>query len=347
MLGVHHTEAEPHQQKTPPRVLAVVIPCYCVSEHLAGVVAAIGPEVDAIFCVDDGCPERSADTLGELKDDRVRIIRRMENGGVGAATCDGYKAALAAGADIIVKLDGDGQMDPRLIPALVGPIVRGEADYVKGNRFFSVQTIGKMNWTRILGNAGLSFLTKVSTGYWDLFDPTNGFTAIEARVARELPLEKLHPRYFFESDLLFRLGVLRAKVVDMPMVSIYGSEQSNLSELKALAVFPLLHLRNTLKRILYTYFLRGFSLASVNLVLGGILCGFGAVYGAANWRKSFETGVPATAGTVMLAALPVVLGAQLILSFISHDMSMTPSVPLHPRLTLPDAATHVPATIAK
>jgi glycosyltransferase involved in cell wall biosynthesis len=324
------SEYDPAQSER--RVIAAVIPCYRVARQLPRVVSTIGPEVTAIFCVDDACPEESAATLRQFDDERIRIIQRTVNGGVGAATCEGYQAAIEAGADIIVKLDGDGQMDPRLISALVGPIVRGEADYVKGNRFFNIETIGRMSWRRTLGNAGLSFMTKLSTGYWDIFDPTNGFTAIEARVARELPLDKLHRRFFFESDMLFRLGVLRARVVDLPMTSVYGSEHSNLSELNALLAFPLLHLRNFLKRVVYSYFLHGFSLASVNLLLGGLLCLIGVLFGGAKWIESHQTGVPATAGTVMLAALPLVLGAQLVLSFFSHDMSRTPTVPLHPRL---------------
>ncbi len=323
-------------------IIAVVIPCYRVARHLLRVVSAIGPEVTAIYCVDDACPEESVASLREFHDDRVRIIQRTVNGGVGAATCDGYRAAIEAGADIIVKLDGDGQMDPRLISTFIGPIARGEADYVKGNRFFNIETVGRMSWRRIVGNAGLSFMTKMSTGYWDIFDPTNGFTAIEARVARELPLNKLHRRFFFETDMLFRLGVLRARVIDLPMTSVYGTERSNLSEFNALVAFPLLHLRNFLKRVFYSYFLHGFSLASLNLLLGSLLCVMGALFGGLKWIESLQTGIPATAGTVMLAALPLVLGAQLVLSFFSHDMSRTPTVSLHPRLLQTRAVDNAP-----
>jgi glycosyltransferase involved in cell wall biosynthesis len=284
--------------------------------------------------VDDACPDGSASAIARCAaaDPRVRLLAREANGGVGAATCSGYRAAIDAGADIIVKLDGDGQMDPRLIPYFARPIANGDADYVKGNRFFSIETLLQMSPMRIVGNAGLSFITKLSTGYWDLFDPTNGFTAIEARVAEALPLEKLSRRFFFESDLLFRLGVLRARVVELPMVGHYGRERSSLSEWKALCTFPFLHLRNLWKRVLYTYFLRSFSIASLNLILGFVLLLFGVGFGAIHWIESYEGGMVSSPGTVMLAALPILLGLQMLLSFLSHDVAMVPSTAIHPKL---------------
>ncbi len=311
-----------------------MVPCYRVRDSVVDVVRAAREHADRVFCVDDACPDGSGARIeAEFAGDAgVRVIRRSTNGGVGAATIEGYRAALESGAGVIVKLDGDGQMDPRLIPALVRPIRDGEADYVKGNRFFSIETVSQMPWRRVAGNAGLSFLSKLSTGYWDLFDPTNGFTALEARVARAIPLEKVHPRYFFESDLLFRLGVLRARVVELPLTARYGDERSHLSETGALLTFPFLHVRNFAKRVVYNYFVRNFSVASLNLVAGLVLLSFGGTFGAIRWSITAERGLASTAGTVMLAALPVILGIQFLLSFVSHDISMTPSQALHPRL---------------
>jgi len=316
-----------------PRI-AVVIPCYKVERSIVDVVERCGDWAWRIYCVDDRCPNGSGDLVERTfaDDARVRVVRREANGGVGAATMSGYRAAIADGADILVKVDGDGQMDPRLVPQLVEPIVEGEADYVKGNRFFSAETVSRMPMVRLIGNAGLSFLTKLSTGYWDLFDPTNGFTALEANVARELPFDKIHPRYFFESDLLFRLGVLRARVVELPAEAVYGDEESNLSVVHTLLTFPFLHLRNLIKRLAYLYFLRNFSIASVNMVAGTALLLFGIVFGAWRWVISYESHEASTAGTVMLAGLPVLLGIQLWLSVLQHDVSMTPKRPLHRRL---------------
>lgn len=306
--------------------IAVIIPCYKVRDTILDVLDGIGPDVNLVICVDDGCPEESGRLVEErhADDPRVIVARHNRNLGVGAAICTGYRTALALGAEVLVKIDGDGQMDPRLISYFCGPVLSGEADYVKGNRFFDIDTVRQMPAKRLVGNAALSFLCKASSGYWDLFDPTNGYSAIASGVAAELPLEKLHQRYFFESDMLFRLGTLRARVVELPMVAKYGLEISNLNELHALATFPLLHLRNALKRIVYSYFLRGFSVASVNLALGLVLTIFGLIFGLERWGEVRAEGMTATPGTVMLAALPVLVGIQLLLAFLSHDMAMVP-----------------------
>ncbi len=314
--------------------IAVVIPCYRVRSHLPAVLAAIGPEVAHVVCVDDACPEDSGAVALERArvDPRIELVRHERNQGVGAATRTGYRAARARGCTIAVKLDGDGQMDPRLIPALVRPIARGEADYVKGNRFFELEGLAGMPPVRLVGNAGLSLLTKLSTGYWSLFDPTNGYTAIHGAVLDHLPLDKLHARYFFESDLLFRLGTIRAVVAELPMRARYGDERSSLHVWRALVSFPFLHARNLAKRLGYNHLLRNFSVATLELATGVALCVFGAAYGGAMWVRSAITGQVASAGTVMLAGLPVLVGVQLVLSFLGFDIASEPRVPLHPRL---------------
>ena len=321
-------------QSSPLSNTAVVIPCYKAAESIRAVVRAVPQEIGRIYCVNDASPDALAEVLDDLalEEPRLQVLTHAENGGVGAATVTGYRAAIEGGAKIIVKLDSDGQMDPRLIPALIDPIVTGEADYVKGNRFFDLGAVQKMPVVRLIGNAGLSFMSKLSSGLWHLFDPTNGFTAIHADVAASLPLEKLHKRYFFESDLLFRLGTLGASVRDVPMEAVYGDEKSGLSELDALLKFPWLHGRNLMKRVMYNYFLRGFSTASLMLVFGLLLLAFGGVFGVTQWIESARTGVPATAGTVMLSAFPVLLGVQMLLSFLSHDVSASQRPALHPHI---------------
>ncbi len=137
----------------------------------------------------------------------------------------------------IVKIDGDGQMDPKLLKRFVLPILKGQADYTKGNRFYNLDNIDRMPGIRLFGNAVLSFMTKLSTGYWDTFDPTNGYTAIHSKIAEQLPFDKISSRYFFESDILFRLNTLRAVVFDIPMETLYGDEKSNLKITKILNDF--------------------------------------------------------------------------------------------------------------
>lgn len=315
--------------------VAVVIPCYRAAHNITRVVEAIPSGISTVVCVNDASDDNLAEVLNKLarENSRIKIITHKFNGGVGAATVSGYREALTTGAEVLVKIDSDGQMNPAFIPLLVAPILAGEVDYAKGNRFFDIDAVRSMPWTRLVGNAGLSFLTKVSTGYWTLFDPTNGYTAIQADVARVLPLEKLHSRYFFESDMLFRLGTIKAVVAELPMESVYGDETSQLSEWDALMTFPFLHVRNFLKRIVYNYFLRGFSAASVNLVAGLTLALFGLVFGIDAWIKSNLTDTPATAGTVMLSAFPLLIGFQLLLSFLQHDIAMTPQQPIHQRIS--------------
>lgn len=315
-----------------PKV-AVVIPCYRVKKHIKQVIEGIGDQVSAIYCVDDKCPEGSGIFVAEhFNDPRLRVIFHELNGGVGAATITGFRSALADGADIIVKLDGDGQMDPHLIPQLIRPIVSEDSDFTKGNRFYSLENLQGMPLVRIIGNAGLSFLSKLSTGYWNIFDPTNGFVAIDARVARILPLEKLSKKFFFESDLLFRLNTVRAVVIDVPMKSHYADEQSNLSIFNSLFVFLLRHSFNMVKRYFYNYILRDFSIATIELLLSVPLVVFGSLFGFTGIWKSFTPGYVSSPGYVMLAALPILLGVQFILAFISYDIASVPKMPVSKRL---------------
>lgn len=218
--------------------IAVVIPCYKVSAHILEVLARIGPEVSRIYVVDDCCPEHTGDLVSQrCTDPRVKVIRHKQNGGVGAAVMTGYRAGLADGIGIMVKIDGDGQMDPAFVPDFVAPILAGEADYTKGNRFFDLAQIQQMPMIRLVGNAVLSFFNKISSGYWNLFDPTNGYTAIHRDVAERLPFDPISQRYFFESDMLFRLNTMRAMVVNVPMDASYGDEVSNLKISKVVGEF--------------------------------------------------------------------------------------------------------------
>ncbi|WP_243050029.1 glycosyltransferase family 2 protein [Dyella sp. RRB7] len=313
--------------------IGVVIPSYKVRTHILQVIASIGEEVERIYVVDDCCPDKSGDFVeANCNDSRVVVIRHTENRGVGGAVLSGYQAAIADDIQIIVKVDGDGQMDPALIPDFVAPILLGEADYTKGNRFFDLEKIHAMPRLRLFGNAGLSLLTKISSGYWDLFDPTNGYTAIHRDVAKHLPFDRISSRYFFETDMLFRLNIMRAVAVDVPMHAKYGDEVSNLKVSAVIGEFFVKNMCNFFKRIFYNYYLRDMSLASFELPIGTLLLLFGLVYGCYRWIGTAHAGIAATSGTVMLAAMPIILGMQLILAFIGYDISSTPKRPIHSKL---------------
>jgi hypothetical protein len=293
------------------------------------VIERIESDISAIYVVDDECPEKTGNYVIEnCNDKRVIIIKNSVNQGVGGATIEGYKIALQDGMDILVKLDGDGQMDPAFINVLTAKIKSGQADYTKGNRFFNLDKLITMPRVRIIGNSILSFVTKISSGYWNIFDPTNGYIAIHSDVLKLLPLEKLSKRYFFESDMLFRLNTLHAVVVDVPIDPIYGDEHSNFKISENIFKFIKGHIRNTAKRIFYNYYLRNFSIASLELLLSVLLLSFGGVFGLYKWHQSYEYLSPASAGTVMLAALPIIIGFQLLLSFLNYDINSTPRIPI-------------------
>ena len=310
--------------------IAVIIPCYKVTTHIMDVISGIGDEVQAIYIVDDACPDNSGDYVASKNTDpRVTVIKHKTNQGVGGAVMSGYNSAISNSMDILVKIDGDGQMDPSLIPKFVAPIIECRADYTKGNRFFDLEEIRAMPNIRLFGNAVLSLMTKLSSGYWDLFDPTNGYTAIHADVARRLPLHKISKRYFFETDMLFRLNTLRAVAHDIPMDAHYKNEVSNLKISKIAHEFLAKHTRNLFKRIFYNYYLRDLSLASIELPLGLIFMIFGSIYGGYHWINALNSGLQTPTGTIMLAALPILMGLQFIMAFLAYDISSVPSRPIH------------------
>ncbi len=317
---------------------AAVIPSYKVKDKIIDVIRDTLPFVDFIYIVDDCCPQNTASyVLQQFKDSsRVKILINDTNLGVGGAVIRGYQQAIKDGIKIIVKIDGDGQMDSSLIPAFVKQIESGNADYVKGNRFFSLSYLQQMPSIRLLGNSILSFVSKLSSGYWGTMDPTNGFTAIHRSIAANCGLDKLNSRYFFESDLLFRLNIIKAKVVDLPMPSLYGNEISNLRISSVALTFPFLYFRNLMKRIIYSYFLRDFNLGSLSIINGTFWTLFGLSFGAVKWIDAAQSGHVASSGTVMIAALPIVIGFLSYLSFANFDVMSVPGQALHPYLSATD-----------
>ncbi|WP_110032469.1 glycosyltransferase family 2 protein [Hoeflea marina] len=312
-----------------PERISAIVPCYHCADHIVAVVSGLLPYVERVYVIDDKCSEGAgrlvvAAGFGEA----VTVIFHDTNLGVGGAVMTGYSRALADGMDIMIKVDGDGQMDPANIPALVAPILQGRADYTKGNRFFSIEDLERMPKIRLVGNAALSFVSKVSSGYWDVMDPTNGFTAIHRSALAQLPLGKISTRFFFESDMLFRLYLARAVVRDVPMRAIYGEEISTLNIRRVLREFPKLYLRNFFKRFVYSYLMRDFNVGSIETVTGLLLFGFGTLFGLVNWISYGMAGVPTPVGTIMIASLPVILGAQLLLAALAFDVSRVPTSPI-------------------
>jgi dolichol-phosphate mannosyltransferase len=304
--------------------VCVVIPMYRVEAYIQGVIASIPEWVWRIVVVDDASPDRSAEMACALGDARVVLVRHDHNQGVGGAVLSGFTAACELGAAVAVKMDGDGQMLPDYLWELVEPVLVGQADYVKGNRFFHVKEVARMPFVRRMGNLGLSFLTKIASGYWNVFDPTNGYVAINLRTFRSLDHSRIHKRYFFETSMLMALNLSRAVVQEVPMPARYQGEISSLSVRRALVEFPYYLLRGLVHRVWLQYFVLDFSAGSLFLVLGLVLGLFGGVWGAYHWLESIRSGIPASTGTVMIAVLPVILGFQLLLQCLTIDIQNVP-----------------------
>jgi glycosyltransferase involved in cell wall biosynthesis len=304
------------------RVL-VVIPAYNEERHLGSVLASVPDYVDSVIVVNDCSTDETARVIEAVKDDRLIGLKTDQNQGVGGATILGYLKAQEMECDIVVKMDGDGQMMPEHLRHLLDK-VSGGYDYAKGNRFLAGASLESMPRHRLIGNIILTFLNKLASGYWHIFDPQNGYTAISSRALSRLDLSRLHRGYFFENDMLIALNFHNARVADVPIPARYGTERSDLNPFRAGIIFPLLFIPRLCRRIYQKYILRDFSPIALFLVMGLILFGWGFLFGAYHWILSILTNHVATTGTVMLAVLPLILGFQLVLQAIVLDIQETP-----------------------
>jgi dolichol-phosphate mannosyltransferase len=309
--------------------LAVVIPAYHVADKIEAVLKELPDYLCHIIVVDDASPDNTSELVQAFArhDRRIVLVRHEQNQGVGGAMLTGFRKALELGAQVIVKLDGDHQMAPAYIPALVTPLIEGKADYAKGNRFRDFESLRHMPLVRRVGNLGLSFLTKAATGYWNCFDPTNGYFAIRAEMLAQLPLERIDHGYFFETSMLANLYLLDAFILDVSMPARYRGERSSMSIWRVLVEFPAKLLATLLRRLLLRYFLFDFSMVSVYLLTGIPLILFGLIFGSVKWIHYLELGVPAPTGTVILPTLALILGIQILLSAIEIDMNAAPKAP--------------------
>jgi len=310
--------------------IAAIIPAYRVEQDIKAVLSGLPPYIRHVIVVDDASPDSTADLVmaAAKRDRRIILERHAKNKGVGGAVITGFRKAMELGAQAAIKLDGDHQMDPAHIPALLAPLIQGRADYTKGNRFRDFASLRSMPLVRRMGNLGLSFFSKVATGYWNIFDPTNGFFAIRTEVLAQLPLEKVDHRYFFETSMLANLYLINAYVLDVPIPARYQNETSSLSIGRTLFEFPFKLTRTFFRRIVLKYFLFDFSMMSIYLLVSVPLLLFGLTFGITKWIQFATLGVPAPTGTVMLPTLSVILGIQIFLSAIEIDMNSIPARPL-------------------
>lgn len=307
--------------------VGVVIPCYRVARQIERVIGGIPAWVDAIIAVEDKSPDDTLAVLRSIRDARLSIVEHAENGGVGSAMTSGFAEAQRRGLDVVVKMDGDDQMDPRYLADLVAPLVEGRADMSKGNRYAHIDALRAMPALRILGNAGLTFLVKAASGYWGIFDPANGYFAVRTEVLAHFR-RRLPRRYFFESGFLIELGIARAVVLDVPIPARYGDEHSSLSIPGTLLGFPPRLVHGLLRRVVWRYFVHDFSAASVFLLLGLPALTLGIALGISLWWQGLQVDEYAHVGPVMLAAMPILLGFQLVLQAIVLDVANVPRTPI-------------------
>lgn len=321
-------------------MLCCVVPAYRARATVCGVVAGLLAVADHVIVVDDACPERSGTAVAAefSGNPRVTVVARESNGGVGAAVKTGIAAALEHGADVIVKVDADAQMDPSYVPAIAHVFAEHpEIGYVKGNRFVSETALHRMPKLRLFGNAVLSLFVKLASGYWNLLDPTNGYVAFSASMLRDMPWERFADGYFFEISVLGSLGIRQMPIAELEMPAIYRSERSSLSVARAVFEFPPKLVALALRRLGLQYFLFDVNLGSLYVVFGALLTLFGVALGVAEWFATLRTGHARTPGTVMLAVIPILIGIQLISNALMYDVQFAPKTLRERRTAAKDA----------
>jgi dolichol-phosphate mannosyltransferase len=304
--------------------IAVVIPAFRAERKIQSVIANIPSSVQYIIVINDCSPDETLLKLMAIDDPRLHIISHNSNQGVGGAMLTGYSYALHLDADIIVKIDSDGQMDPEKIPELIYSLDNSYADFAKGNRFLHQEALKKMPPIRFIGNLALTFLSKLASGYWNIFDPTNGFTAITKNLLTQMNPYRMSRDYFFETSMICEMRSLDAVIVDVAIPAVYEDEESSINISREFFVFLRNIFQRAKRRFLYQYFVYDFSAGSVYFCISGVLGLFGLIWGIVMWVKSANSGLAASTGTVLLAVLPIIIATQLLLQAMALDIESVP-----------------------
>lgn len=305
------------------RTIAAVVPAFSEADHIADVINTMPKTVDFIVVVDDDSPDETYKYALATADSRLTVIRHEQNQGVGGAILTAHRKALQLGSDINVVFAGDGQMDPAFLPSLLDPIVHDDYGFTKANRFYSSSSFRGMPRHRVLGNVVLSFLNKLSSGYWNLFDPQNGYTATRRDVLERLDFENIAKRYEFENDFLVNLNILNVRAKDVPIPALYGDEVSTIKLTSVIPALVRLLTRGFSRRIMLKYVIGTFSPIALMLAAGTAMTLWSVFFGI--WVLFQTIGPPvATTGTVLLCIAPGLMGFQLLLTALQLDIAATP-----------------------
>jgi len=303
------------------KTVAVVVPAYREEALIGATLSGMPAFVDRVFVVDDASPDATAQRAREIADPRVEVVVHGRNEGVGAAIVTGYKRAIAEGIDVTAVMAGDNQMDPAELESFVGPVARGEVDYAKANRLFTGQAWDLIPRTRYLGNAILSLLTKIASGYWHVADSQAGYTAIGLGTLQRLDLDRIYKRYGFPNDILVHLNVWNARVRDFPSRPIYGvGERSGIKIRKVVPRISWLLVKGFFWRLREKYVIRDFHPLVFFYSLGFLFLGVGLTLGIYVTVVRIFFGGDITAATAGLIALLLISGSQFTLFAMWFDM---------------------------
>jgi glycosyltransferase involved in cell wall biosynthesis len=300
--------------------VAVVVPAHDEEQLIATTIGGIPEFVDRVYVVDDGSRDGTVERARAAGDGRVEIVQHERNRGVGAAIVSGYRAAIAAGEDVICVMAGDNQMDPSELESLVAPVAQGEVDYAKANRLTTGQAWDLIPRTRYLGNAVLSLLTKIASGYWHVADSQAGYTAASREMLAQLDLDRVYTNYGFPNDLLVHLNVWNARVRDFPSRPVYGvGERSGIRYHKVVPRISWLLVKGFFWRLREKYVIRDFHPLVFFYAFGMLASLAGLVLGIIEIVFRAQ-GNDVSVGTVVLIALLLISGSQFTLVAMWFDM---------------------------
>ncbi len=305
------------------RVIAVVVPAFREERLIGETISGVPSFVDHLIVIDDASPDGTAAAAQSVGDPRVEVVRLEVNQGVGGAVLTGHQRATDLGAEISVVMAGDNQMDPAKLTLLLDPIIDEGYGFTKGNRFFSPTSMSGMPAHRAVGNMALTFLTKAASGYWNIVDPQNGYTAITAESLSLVPLDRVSRRYDFENDLLIWLNIANVRAKDVNIPARYGSELSTVRLRSFVPRVSALLFRGFWRRMWFKHMLWSFSPIALLFFSGFASLAFGLAVGL--WVTAVAMGGQTpTAGTSVLAVVPFFCGFIMLIQALVLDIQATP-----------------------